>query len=67
MDEMRRAALAERTEVMARTRADADAQVAAAGEKLQAEVDQARRLLTAEADKLGNAAAERILGRTPAS
>jgi F-type H+-transporting ATPase subunit b len=67
MDEMRRAALAERTEIMARTRAEADAEIAAAGEKLQAEVEQARRMLTAEADKLGSAAAERILGRTSAS
>jgi F-type H+-transporting ATPase subunit b len=67
MDEMRRAALAERTAIMARTRAEADAEIAAASEKLQAEVEQAHRMLTAEADKLGNAAAERILGRTPAS
>jgi len=67
MDEMRRAALAERTEIMARTRAEADAEIAAAGEKLQVEVEQARRMLTAEADKLGSAAAERILGRNAAS
>jgi F0F1-type ATP synthase membrane subunit b/b' len=67
MDEMRRAALAERTEIMARTRAEADAEIAAAGEKLQAEVEQARRVLTAEAEKLGSAAAERILGRKAAS
>jgi F-type H+-transporting ATPase subunit b len=67
MDEMRRAALAERAEIMTRTRADADAEIAAASVKLQAEVEQARRTLTAEADTLGSAAAERILGRRAAS
>jgi F-type H+-transporting ATPase subunit b len=63
MDEMRRTAMNERAEVMARTRAEADAQVAAASAQLQAEAEEARRRLTSEAEVLGAAAAERILGR----
>jgi F0F1-type ATP synthase membrane subunit b/b' len=63
MDEMRRAALAERTEAMSHTRAEAEAQVAAASNQLKAETDEARRRLEADADALGAAVAERILGR----
>jgi len=63
MDEMRRAALAERSEIMSRTRAEADAQVAAASDRLKAETDEARRRLEQDADALGGAVAERILGR----
>jgi F-type H+-transporting ATPase subunit b len=63
MDEMRRAALAERTTAMAQTRAEAEAQVAAASEQLKAETEEARRRLEADADALGSAVAERILGR----
>lgn len=63
MDEMRRAALAERTTAMAQTRAEADAQVAAASDQLKAETEDARRRLEADADALGSAVAERILGR----
>jgi F-type H+-transporting ATPase subunit b len=63
MDEMRRAALTERAEMMARTRAEADAQVAAASERLAVETEEAKRRLEVDADILGGAVAERILGR----
>jgi F-type H+-transporting ATPase subunit b len=63
MDEMRRAALAERADILAATRAEAEAGIAAASATLQAEAEEARKRLTADADALGQAAAERILGR----
>jgi F-type H+-transporting ATPase subunit b len=63
MDEMRRTALAERAEILARTRAEAESEIAAASSQLQADAEAARRRLAADAEALGNAAAERILGR----
>lgn len=63
MDAMRRAATAERAEAMARTRAEADAQVAAASARLKVETEDARRRLEVDAEALGGAVAERILGR----
>ena len=63
MDEMRRAALAERADILARTRAEAEAGIAQASAALQAEADEARRRLAADAEQLGQAAADRILGR----
>ncbi len=63
MDEMRRGALARRAEIVAETRAEAEAAVADASRQLQAEAEDARRRLEAEAQTLGTAAAERILGR----
>jgi F-type H+-transporting ATPase subunit b len=63
MDEMRRAALSERADIMARTRAEADAEVAAASNRLKAETEDARRRLESDADALGGIVAERILGR----
>ena len=63
MDEMRRAALAERTEILARTRAEAEAEIAAAAASLDRDAADARRRLEADAEALGAAAAERILGR----
>lgn len=63
MDDMRRAAMNERAEIMSRTRAEAESEVTAASAKLAAEADEARRRLGAEADALGAAVAERILGR----
>ena len=63
MDEMRRTATNERAEIMARTRAEADADVAAASNRLKAETEEARRKLEADADALGGIVAERILGR----
>jgi F-type H+-transporting ATPase subunit b len=63
MDEMRRAAVAQRVEIVSQTRAEAEAAVASAARELQAEAEAARRRLDAEAQALGAAAAERILGR----
>ena len=63
MDEMRRAALGRRAEIVAQTRADAEAQVAEAITRLDAETAAARRTLEVDAQALGAAAAERILGR----
>jgi F0F1-type ATP synthase membrane subunit b/b' len=63
MDEMRRAALGERAEMMARTRAETATEVAAASERLKAETAEAKRRLEADAELLGGAVAERILGR----
>jgi len=63
MDEMRRAGLAERAEILTRTRAEAEAGIAEASAQLQAEAEEARRRLAADAEILGQAAAERILGR----
>lgn len=63
MDDMRRSALNQRAEIMSRTRAEADAEVAAASDRLKAETEEARRRLEADADALGGIVAERILGR----
>ena len=63
MDEMRRAALGRRAEIVAQTKAEAEAQVAEAMTRLDAEAAAARRKLEADAQTLGAAAAERILGR----
>ena len=63
MDEMRRVALGRRAEIVGQTRAEAEAQVAAAIARLDAEAAEARRKLEADAQALGAAAAERILGR----
>jgi F-type H+-transporting ATPase subunit b len=63
MDDMRKTALAERTEILTQTRAQAEADIAAATSRLQAETEEARRRLAADAEALGGAAAERILGR----
>ncbi|MCA1560863.1 MAG: hypothetical protein LC804_11545 [Acidobacteria bacterium] len=63
MDEMRRAALDQRTEILAQTRAEVEAAVADASARVRREVDEARTRLRRDADALGGAAAERILGR----
>lgn len=63
MDEMRRTAISDRNEIMARTRAEADAEVAAASNRLKAETEDARRRLETDAEALGGIVAERILGR----
>jgi F-type H+-transporting ATPase subunit b len=63
MDEMRRAALGRRAEIVAETRAEAEAQVAEAITRLDAETAEARRKLEIDAQALGAAAAEKILGR----
>jgi F-type H+-transporting ATPase subunit b len=63
MDDMRKTALAERTETLTQTRAQAEAEIAAASAQLRADSEDARRRLAADAEALGGAAAERILGR----
>ena len=63
MDEMRRTALNERAEILARTREEAETEVARASAVLRAETEEARRRLAADAEALGAAAADRILGR----
>lgn len=63
MDDMRRAATNRRADIVAQTRADAEAQVADAARRLDEEAARARRALDAEAQALGAAAADRILGR----
>jgi F-type H+-transporting ATPase subunit b len=63
MDEMRREATDTRVAMLAETRAEAEAQIAAASATLATEAADARRRLAADADALGAAVAERILGR----
>ncbi len=63
MDEMRRVALGRRAEILALTRTEAAAQVAEALKRLDVEAAEARRKLEIDAQALGAAAAERILGR----
>ena len=63
MDDMRRVALNRRAEIVAETRAEAEAQVADASRRLEAEAREAKARLEAEAQALGLAAAEKILGR----
>lgn len=63
MDDMRRAATNRRADIVARTRADAEAQVTEAARRLDEEAARARSRLDAEAQALGAAAADRILGR----
>lgn len=63
MDDMRRAALGRRSEIVEQTRAEAEAQVTAAVKRLDEEAADARRRLESESETLGTAIAERILGR----
>jgi F-type H+-transporting ATPase subunit b len=63
MDDMRRAALGRRAEIVAETRAEAEAQVADAAKRLEAEAAEAKHRLESDAQILGGAAAEKILGR----
>jgi len=63
MDEVRRAALQARAEILSDTRAEAEHAIAEASARLQSEADEARRQLSADAEALGASVAERILGR----
>jgi F0F1-type ATP synthase membrane subunit b/b' len=63
MDENRRRANEKRAEIMAETRRDVDAQLADASARLQAQAAEARVQLEQEADALGEAITERVLGR----
>ena len=62
MDEMRRTALTERNEIMARP-APRRRPRSPRESTLKSEADEARRRLSADAEALGTAAADRILGR----
>jgi F0F1-type ATP synthase membrane subunit b/b' len=63
MDDMRRAALGRRAEIVEQTRSEAEAQVAAAARRLDEETADAKRRLDADSETLGAAIAARILGR----
>lgn len=63
MDDMRRVALERRQELLSGTRAEVDQTVAEASARVKAEAEAARQMLRQDAESLGQAAAERILGR----
>ncbi len=63
MDENRRQANEKRAAIMAETRRDVDAQLAAASGRLKAQAAEARVQLEQDADALGEAIVERVLGR----
>lgn len=63
MDDMRRVALERRQHVLAETRADVEKAVADASDRVKADAEAARQKLRRDAESLGAAAAERILGR----
>jgi hypothetical protein len=63
MDDRRRVVLAARAEILAQTRAEAEAGIAEATRPLQTEAEDVRKRRTAEAESFGQVAAERILGR----
>ena len=63
MDEMRRDATRHRTEMVAATKQEAEAAIAEASVRVKTEAAVARETLRREADALGAAVAERILGQ----
>ncbi len=63
MDEKRRLALTQHAEVLDAARRDAEAGIGEARSRLEAQAERARHQLTEQADALGAAAVERILGR----
>ena len=63
MDERRRAAESYRKELVVQTKADVDAQLAAAKAELEAQAAKARATLEAEAGELGRDIAAKVLGR----
>jgi len=63
MDERRKAAESYRKELVDRTKADVDAQLANAKAELEAQAAQARATLEAEAEALGRDIATKVLGR----
>lgn len=63
MDERRKAADGYRADLMARTKSEVDAQLAAARATLQAEADKARATLDKDAEALGQQIAAKVLGR----
>ena len=63
MDEKRRQALERRSELLTRTRADAEAAIREATDRVRAQAAQARERLEQEATTLAAAIVERVLGR----
>jgi F-type H+-transporting ATPase subunit b len=63
MDERRKAAEGYRNELVAKTKADVDAQLASARAELDAQAARARAALEAEAENLGRDIAAKVLGR----
>jgi F-type H+-transporting ATPase subunit b len=63
MDERRRAADGYRKELMTKTRADVDEQLAKAKAELEAQTAQARATLDGDAEQLGRDIAAKVLGR----
>jgi F0F1-type ATP synthase membrane subunit b/b' len=63
MDENRRQANERRTAVLAETRQEVEATVTAAAARLEAQAAEARARLEQDADALGEAIVERVLGR----
>lgn len=63
MDEKRRAALERRAALLAETRREAEASIAAATARVRAQADDARRTLERDAESLASAVVERVLGR----
>jgi F-type H+-transporting ATPase subunit b len=63
MDEKRRRALERRAELLARTRADAEASIDEAGKRLRSQAAAARAQLEADATNMAGAIVERVLGR----
>ena len=61
MDDMRRAALGRRAEIVEQTRTEAEAQVTAAVKRLDEDAAEARRRLETESETLGTAIAESII------
>jgi F0F1-type ATP synthase membrane subunit b/b' len=63
MDEKRRRALERRAALLAQTRAEAEASIRQAGERVKAQASAAREQLDREANTLAGAIVERVLGR----
>jgi F-type H+-transporting ATPase subunit b len=63
LDDRRRTALARRTELLAKTREEAEGSLAGATTQLKTQAQEARSRLAQEAEALGAAIAERLLGR----
>jgi F-type H+-transporting ATPase subunit b len=63
MEETRRGALDERAEILAAARRDVESTLTEATARLEAQVNDARKRLEQDADALGTAVAERMLGR----
>jgi F-type H+-transporting ATPase subunit b len=63
MDDARREALTRRTELLARTREQAEAAITDASARLRADVTQARATIDRDAQSLATTIVERVLGR----